>query len=190
MKPLLNKIKNCTVCAPHLSAGVRPVVQASPSSRILIIGQAPGRKVHESGVPWDDASGDQLRNWLGVDKKLFYNPDVFAFMPMGFCYPGSGKTGDLAPRKECAPLWHDAMLSEMKAVKLTVLIGLYAQQKYLGPTKQNLTEHVKAFKTYLPEFLPLPHPSPRNRHWQSKNSWFKAAVLPALATQVQSILKT
>ena len=190
MKRLLHDINRCTVCEPHLTDGVRPVVQASSGSRILIIGQAPGRKVHKSGVPWDDASGDQLRSWLGVDKELFYDPRIFAFMPMGFCFPGSGKTGDLAPRKECAPLWHEAMLSEMPSVELTLLIGLYAQQKYLGPTKQNLTEHVKAFRTYLPNFLPLPHPSPRNRHWQSKNPWFKAEVLPELESQIQSILKT
>jgi len=187
MKPLLQQINQCVVCLPHLSHGVRPVVQASRESKVLIIGQAPGRKVHASGVPWDDASGDQLRAWLGVEENEFYDEKRFALMPMGFCYPGKGTSGDLPPRKECAPKWHPALLSQMPSVQLTLLIGQYAQNHYLSNSKKTLTDNVKNFDQYLPQYLPLPHPSPRNRFWQTKNPWFNAIVVPELRQRIQSI---
>ncbi|MCB0700437.1 MAG: uracil-DNA glycosylase family protein [Chitinophagales bacterium] len=181
MKKLIAEIQACTTCAAHLPHGVRPVLQAGTKAKLIIIGQAPGRKVHDSGIPWDDASGNQLRKWLGIDKDLFYNPDVIALVPMGFCYPGKGAGGDLPPRPECAPQWHPSLLKNMKQVQLTLLIGQYAQQHYLKDNiKENLTETVRAHKEYLPKYLPLPHPSPRNRFWLSKNPWFEKEVIPIL----------
>ncbi len=188
MDLLLGKIKACTICSEHLPHGPRPVLSVSPSSRILWIGQAPGRKVHNSGIAWNDASGKELRRWLGVSDEEFYNPDLIASLPMGFCYPGTGNSGDLPPRKECAPTWHEAVLKNMKEVQLTVLIGQYAQQQYLG-RKRNLTEIVMNFESYLPQYLPLPHPSPRNRMWQRRNPWFEDAVVPYLQQKVRGILQ-
>ncbi len=190
MQSLLRKITRCTVCAVHLPHGVRPVVAASDQSRIVVIGQAPGRRVHESGIPWNDPSGDNLRNWHGVDKSVFYDPNNFALIPMGFCYPGTGKSGDLPPRPECAPLWHPPLLDRMKKVRLTLLIGQYAQARYLGErAKKNLTETVRNFSEYLPEFLPLPHPSPRNRLWLRRNPWFEAELLPVLQNIIRNTLQ-
>ncbi len=189
MQSLLSQIKNCDVCAAALVDGVRPVVQVSAASKILIIGQAPGRRVHETGIPWNDPSGDQLREWLQVDKEQFYTSDNFGIMPMGFCFPGSGKNGDLAPRKECAPLWHERLLACMQQVQLTLLIGQYAQKYYLPGTHQSVTENVRNYRVQLPEFLALPHPSPRNRIWLKNNPWFKTAVVPELRLRVRSILK-
>lgn len=181
MDQLLAHIKACTLCKEVLPFAPKPVLQASAASKILIIGQAPGLKVQQSGVPWDDASGDELRRWLGVDKQTFYNPEVFALMPMGFCYPGKGTSGDLPPRPECAPAWHHKLLSAMPNIQLTLLIGQYAQNHYLGDkTMPNLTETVKAYLNYAPNFLPLVHPSPRNRIWQKKNPWFEEKVVPYL----------
>ncbi len=188
MKGLLQRIKQCQLCQADLPHPVRPVVRASSESRILIIGQAPGRKVHETGIPWNDPSGDQLRAWLGVDKEQFYDERLFALMPMGFCYPGKGKSGDLPPRKECAPKWHQQLIKKMPNIKLTLLIGQYAQNHYLKENQKKLTENVKNFKKYLPEFFPLPHPSPRNRYWQSQNPWFKELVLPELEKLTQKVL--
>lgn len=189
MKKLLQEIRRCDICARHLEHGTNPVLQASKNSRILIIGQAPGRKVHETGVPWDDPSGNQLRQWLGVDKEYFYNPDVMALIPMGFCYPGKGASGDLPPRSECAPQWHGQLHKQMKQVQLTILIGQYAQRYYLGDKiKENLTKTVAAYEAYLPQYLPIPHPSPRNRFWLTKNPWFAAEVLPILQGHVQKII--
>tara|TARA_Y100001972_G_scaffold69855_1_gene85123 strand:+ start:4387 stop:4818 length:432 start_codon:yes stop_codon:yes gene_type:complete len=142
--------------------------------------------VHDSGVPWDDASGNELRRWLGVSKKEFYDPDFFGLIPMGFCYPGKGKSGDLPPRPECAPQWHEQLLSCMQDVKLTILIGQYAQKYYLGDRfNKSLTENVKNFRSFLPEYLPLVHPSPRNRIWQKKNPWFEEEVIPVLQEVVR-----
>lgn len=189
MKKLLTDIKNCRVCEKHLVQGCNPIISASKKSKIVIIGQAPGRKVHNSSVPWDDKSGDNLRDWLGVDKDTFYNPDSFAIVGMGFCYPGTGKSGDLPPRKECAPLWHQQLLDNMKGVELTILIGRYAQNYYLGKNaKRTLTETVEYFHEYLPEYFVLPHPSPRNNIWQAKNRWFPTEVLPSLKERVNFIL--
>lgn len=178
MHNLLTEIRSCTVCKELLPNTPRPIVQASTISKIVIIGQAPGQKVQNSGIPWDDASGNNLREWLGVSKEIFYDEKVFALIPMGFCFPGTGKSADLPPRPECAPLWHQQLLESMKEVKLTILIGQYAQKYYLKDySKKTLTETVKCFDEYLPDFLPLPHPSPRNNIWQKKNSWFKESVI-------------
>ena len=189
MDQLFQEIKNCRTCESFLEAGVNPVIAASKSSKIVIIGQAPGRKVHQSGIPWGDKSGENLRNWLSVDKETFYDAEKLALIPMGFCYPGKGKSGDLPPRRECAPLWHLRLLSQMKEVRLTLLIGTYAQQYYLGRNaRPTLTETVRNFREYLPQYLPLPHPSPRNNIWQRKNEWFGEEVLPELKHIVRSIL--
>ena len=189
MENLLAQIKNCQLCQAHLVHGVNPVVTGSKNSKILIVGQAPGRVVHETGIPWNDRSGDTLRKWLEVDRDTFYNTDLFALMPMGFCFPGSAKTGDLPPRKECAPLWHQQLLDEMPNLELTILIGLYAQKYYLAKTSQkNLTENVNHFEEYLPEYFPLPHPSGRNNIWLAKHPWFPEVVLPQLKKIVHSII--
>jgi uracil-DNA glycosylase len=188
MEKLLRQIKQCKECEHHLPLGANPIIAASTKSKILIIGQAPGKIVHTTGIPWNDKSGDNLRKWLGVDKASFYNADLIALMPMGFCYPGKSKTGDLPPRPECAPLWHAKVLALMKQVKLTLLIGQYAQNYYLNDlANQNLTDTVKTYKKYLPQFFPLPHPSPRNNIWQARNEWFIAEVVPELRKQVQRI---
>lgn len=155
----------------------------------MIVGQAPGSKVHESGIPWNDKSGDNLRSWLGVSKETFYDPDLFALVPMGFCFPGTGKSGDLPPRPECAPQWHRKLWKEMKDIKFTLLFGQYAHAYYLGNgAKPTLTETVKNYKSYLPEFFPLPHPSPRNNIWMKKNEWFGAEVLPELKAKLREHL--
>ncbi|MDN3688716.1 uracil-DNA glycosylase family protein [Cyclobacterium jeungdonense] len=189
MKELLETIKGCTLCEAHLPLGPNPVLAASRSSSVLVIGQAPGTKVHATGIPWNDASGKELRRWLGVSPELFYDPAIFGIVPMGFCYPGRGKGGDLPPRPECAPTWHPALLEKMPGIKLKLLIGQYAQRYYLGKErKKNLTETVRDFRDYLPEFFPLVHPSPRNKLWQKRNPWFEEEVVPALRNQMESIL--
>lgn len=189
MKKLLSQIHKCTLCEPHLPLGANPVLRASKNSRIVIVGQAPGIKVHRSGVPWDDASGKQLRKWLDVSPDSFYDADQFAIIPMGFCYPGKGKSGDLPPRKECAPQWHPALFEHMADVRLVLLIGMYAQKYYLaGRAKKTLTATVRSYHEYLPEYFVLPHPSPRNRFWLVKNPWFEADVLPLLKAAVADIL--
>ncbi|TXE08302.1 uracil-DNA glycosylase family protein [Gelidibacter salicanalis] len=190
MQDLHHRIKNCTLCKAHLPLGPRPVVTAHANSKIVIIGQAPGTKVHASGIPWDDASGKQLRNWLGVSNEEFYNEQNFAIVPMGFCYPGRGKGGDLPPRPECAPQWHEQLWDLMPNVKLVLLIGMYAQRYYLKKdAKKTLTETVDNFQHYLPRFFPLPHPSPRNRFWLARNPWFEMEVVPELKKSIQEILR-
>ena len=189
MKQLLAEIRDCKVCQKSLPHGPRPIITANRNSRIAIIGQAPGMKVHQSGIPWDDASGDRLRDWLGVSKDQFYNDDLMAFIPMGFCYPGKGKSGDLPPRPECAPLWHDPLLKKMPEIKLVLLIGLYSQHYYLKKeADSNLTETVRNYQKHLPFYFPLPHPSPRNRFWLIKNPWFEKEVLPELRNKVLDIV--
>jgi uracil-DNA glycosylase family 4 len=188
MKKLLTEIRACTVCTKYLPNKPRPIIQAGINAKIVIIGQAPGQKVQDSGIPWDDQSGNELRRWLGVSKKEFYDSNVFALVPMGFCYPGKGASGDLPPRPECASLWHQRLLSKMMQVQLIILIGQYAQKYYLGEElKPTLTDTVKNFKAYLPKYLPLVHPSPRNKVWQKKNPWFEAEIVPALRLVVEGI---
>ncbi|MBL4643781.1 MAG: uracil-DNA glycosylase family protein [Flavobacteriaceae bacterium] len=190
MKKLLSQIKQCTVCEPHLDLGANPVVSGSPNSKIVIIGQAPGTKVHKSGIPWDDASGKQLRKWLGVSDNTFYNENIFAIVPMGFCYPGKGTSGDKPPRKECAPLWHQQLFDKMSNIKLVILIGMYAQNQYLKDSaKRTLTETVNNYPEYLPDYFVLPHPSPRNRFWLTKNPWFEKEVVPTLTKIISEITK-
>ncbi len=189
MQKLLAEIAHCTVCAPALPHAPRPVVVADPRARLLIIGQAPGRRVHESGIPWNDPSGDRLRVWLQLDKSAFYDASRIALMPMGFCFPGTGKSGDLPPRPECAPLWHERLLTAMPAVQLTLLVGQYAQRAYLAEAaKTTLTENVRAFHDHLPRFMPLPHPSPRNLLWLKRNPWFETDLLPELRLHVARAL--
>lgn len=188
MKDLLNEIGSCTVCSSFFLHEPRPVIRVSATASLLIIGQAPGKKVHDSGIPWDDASGRNLRQWLGISDEVFYDPSKVALIPMGFCYPGKGKSGDLPPRPECAPLWHTKLLSECKSVRLTLLIGQYAQNYYLRDrAKSKLTDTVKAFDDFLPEYLPLPHPSPRNRIWMKKNEWFEIELLPKLKRHIENL---
>lgn len=189
MNSLLTEIRKCEVCLPHLLHGVNPVLAAHKNSKIAIIGQAPGTVVHKSGVPWEDRSGDRLREWLEVEKSTFYDPCYFALIPMGFCYPGKSSSGDLPPRSECAPLWHQRLFEQMNKLKLVVLIGAYAQQYYLqGKQKRNLTETVKSYSDYLPEFFVLPHPSPRNNIWIKKNPWFTDDLLPVFGQVVRRAL--
>lgn len=186
---LLDDIRRCEICTAHLPLGPRPVVQAGPRARLLIIGQAPGTRVHQSGIPWDDASGDHLRTWLGIDRDRFYDPNHVALMPMGFCYPGKGRGGDAPPRPECAPRWHSVLKQALPETTCVVLTGRYAHAYYLGPRrKKTLTETVQAFETYLPDLWALPHPSWRSKIWMKKNPWFEAEVLPALRGAVSEAL--
>jgi uracil-DNA glycosylase len=186
---LLNEIRSCTVCKNYLPNLPKPVLQAGTKSKIVIIGQAPGQKVQNSGIPWDDQSGNELRRWLGVNKEQFYNNQLFALIPMGFCYPGKGSFGDLPPRPECAPLWHRQLLSNMPEIKLIILIGQYAQSYYLKDLKKPvLTETVRSFTDYLPTYLPLVHPSPRNKIWQKRNPWFELIVVPLLRQMINEII--
>ena len=186
---LLTQVNACRLCESQLEHGVRPVLQASPEATILVAGQAPGAKVHATGIPFNDPSGDRLREWMGIDRKTFYDPQKIAILPMGFCYPGKGKSGDLPHLKICGELWQDKVFTELKSAKLIVLIGKYAQDYYLKDNiKMNLTDRVKDFKSYLPKYFVLPHPSPRNNIWQAKNEWFKHLVLPEFKDWTTSIL--
>lgn len=185
---LLDEISNCQYCTDHLPLGANPVVRAHEDAVLMIIGQAPGTRVHQTGIPWNDASGKRLREWLAIDSDTFYNPEKVAIMPMGFCYPGKGKSGDLPPRKECAPKWHDLLWKKMPNIQLTLLIGQYAQHCYLQDDYSTLTERVKHWKDSPAGFLPLPHPSPRNRLWLKKNAWFEQQVIPCLRQQVHRLI--
>jgi uracil-DNA glycosylase len=185
---LIKEVRSCTICAPHLPNGVRPVMQISPQAKILIAAQAPGRKVHKSGIPFDDASGERLRSWMGVSKDTFYDEKQIAILPMGFCYPGTGKTGDLPPRPECAPIWREKLLGQLKQLHLTLIIGQYAKAYHLPEIKLSLTDTVKSWRDYFPNAIPLPHPSPRNNIWLKKNPWFEEEVVPALRRQVKELL--
>ncbi|HVE10155.1 MAG TPA: uracil-DNA glycosylase family protein [Paraburkholderia sp.] len=190
LRSVLASARACNVCAPFLPLGPRPVLQVASQARILIVGQAPGAKVHDTGVPWNDASGKRLREWLGVTPEVFYDARHFALIPMGFCYPGRGKSGDNPPRPECAPLWMDKLLAYLRRVELTLLIGQYAQAHFLGGTrKATLTETVAAWREYEPAArIPLPHPSPRNQIWLKRNAWFEAQTVPALRARVAALL--
>ena len=189
---LHDEIKACTLCAEHLPLGPRPIVQFSSNSRILIIGQAPGTKVHASGIPWDDDSGDRLRDWIGLDKSDFYDAAKVAIMPMGLCYPGKAKGGDAPPRKECAPQWHDQILAHLPRTRLTLLVGSYAQSQYLPHTRKlSLTERVRQGEQEsdaLGPVIPLPHPSWRVRMWIGRNPWFETDIVPRLQTRVAQLV--
>lgn len=184
---LIEQVKACRHCESQLPFGPRPVIHMAKSAKLMIIGQAPGRRVHETGIPWNDPSGDRLRDWMGLDRDQFYNTQNIAIMPMGFCYPGKGKSGDLPPRKECAGLWHQKIWHLLPNIELTLVIGQYAQHHYLGDRTLSLTSRVKQWRNYLPKFLPLPHPSPRNELWLKKNRWFTQEVLPELKLQIKSL---
>lgn len=185
---LLTEVRQCTLCAPHLPLGPRPVLQARASARILIAGQAPGRKVHASGVPFSDASGDRLRDWLGMPSEVFYDPARVAIVPMGFCYPGTGKSGDLPPRPECARTWRARVLQGLPRLQLTLAIGQYALAYHWPGPAVSVTQAVQAWRTQWPAVVPLPHPSPRNNGWLRHNPWFEAELLPELRRQVAAIL--
>nr|WP_255874594.1 uracil-DNA glycosylase family protein [Microbulbifer elongatus] len=186
---LLKEVRACRLCEANLPLGPRPVVSAARSARLLIIGQAPGTRVHESGIPWNDPSGDRLRDWLQLDRDTFYDESHIAIMPMGFCYPGRGKGGDLPPRPECAPTWHQRLLEQLPNIQLTLLIGQYAQRYYLPHWYGSITENVRHYADALPHgFFPLPHPSPRNTLWLKRRPWFEEEVVPALRAQVNEIL--
>lgn len=185
---LLREIRTCDVCANSLPLGANPVIQASKEAKLLIIGQAPGVKVHETSIPWNDPSGNRLRSWLDIDKETFYNPDKIVIMPMGLCYPGKGNSGDLPPRKECAPLWHQRVLAELPNIEMTLLIGQYAQSYYLKDKPVTLTETVQQWQKWAPRFIPLPHPSPRNTLWLKKNPWFEEEVVEYIRKHVHSCI--
>ena len=189
MKQLLAKVRRCDLCASSLPLGPRPVLQASARSKILIAGQAPGKKVHLSGIPFDDPSGKRLRDWMGVNSETFYDPAHIAILPMGFCYPGTGKSGDLPPRPECAPQWREALLGAMPGIKLTLVLGQYAQTYHFDKAAKNLTELVLDWRSHWPEVVPLPHPSPRNNRWFKQNPWFEAEVLPSLRIKIAELLQ-
>lgn len=186
---LLTEVKNCQICLPDLENGIRPVLQVHPKARILIAGQAPGSKVHATGIPFDDPSGDRLRDWMGIDKDTFYNPEKIAILPMAFCYPGKGKSGDLPPRPICAETWRKTLLDTMPNIQLILVIGQYAQAWHLDKLEKNLTETVRNWKSYEKEIMPLPHPSPRNNIWLKKNEWFEKEVLPNLRLGIDEALK-
>jgi uracil-DNA glycosylase len=183
---LLAEVRACRICEDHLPAGPRPVVQIDPRARILIAGQAPGRRVHESGVPFDDPSGDRLRSWLGLERGHFYDPSLVAILPMGFCYPGTGKSGDNPPRPECAPAWRERLLGALESVRLTVVLGGWALRYHL-PGYATLTDAVVAWESHWPDVLPLPHPSPRNQAWFKRHAWFETEVLPVLRARVAEL---
>ncbi len=188
LNSLLRDIDACVVCADQLDHEPRPVVRAGTKSRIVIIGQAPGRRVHETGIPWNDPSGRTLRAWLNLSDEEFYDPNIVAIVPMGFCYPGSAKSGDKPPRPECAPLWHEQLLRHLPEDRLEVIIGMYAQKRYITDRKKTLTDTVANWSEYLPKQIVLPHPSPRNQHWLKKNPWFETETLPAVRARVDEVL--
>ena len=186
---LLREVRACTECAAHLPNPPRPVLRAARGARILIVGQAPGRRVHETGIPWNDPSGDRLRDWLQVPREVFYDESRIAIIPAAFCYPGTGSGGDLPPPAACAPLWHPRLRAALPDIRLTLLIGSYAQAYYLGAERgKTLTDTVRQYRDYLPACLPLPHPSPRNQLWLKRNPWFTDEVLPLLRQTVASLL--
>ncbi len=185
---LLHDVRACTLCADVLPHHPRPVVQLQASAKILIAGQAPGRIVHETGIPFDDKSGDRLRDWMGVSRETFYDSAKVAILPMGFCFPGTGKSGDLPPRPECAPAWREQLLAQLTQLEVTLVIGAYAQAYHIGKSGKNLTQLVKSWETYWPCLVPLPHPSPRNNIWLKRNPWFTEDLLPRLKTRISQVL--
>ncbi len=189
---LISDVRQCTLCQDSLAHGVNPVLQISRSAKIIIAGQAPGLKVHKSGIPFDDKSGERLRTWLGVDSTSFYNDEIFAILPMAFCYPGKGKSGDLAPRPECAIKWREKILEQLPHVALIIAVGGYAQNWHLADEKeQRLTDTVKHWQKYsvnsTPAVMPIPHPSPRNNIWLKKNPWFEKELIPSLQSHIRRL---
>lgn len=189
---LKQAIVRCDVCAAHLPFAPKPVFQLHPDARILIVGQAPGRKAHEAGIPFDDLSGDRLRAWLGVTRETFYDARQIALLPMGLCFPGTGKSGDLPPRPECASqvarIGRAAILQQLPNIAMTLLVGQYAIGFHLPHEKGTLTETVQRWRDYFPALLPMPHPSPRNLMWLRRNPWFEAEIIPQLHMRVQQLL--
>jgi len=187
---LVTEVRACTICEPHLPNGVRPVLQVNSDAKILIAGQAPGRRVHASGIPFDDPSGDRLRDWMGVTREQFYNPQLFAIVPMGFCYPGTGNSGDLPPRPECAATWRARLLRQLPRIETTLVIGKYAHDYHFGKSNLTVTRLVENWQQHWPRRLPLPHPSPRNNIWLKKNPWFETKVVPVIRARITHLLKT
>ena len=187
---LVTEVRACTICEPHLPNGVRPVLQVNSDAKILIAGQAPGRRVHATGIPFDDPSGDRLRDWMGVTREQFYNPQLFAIVPMGFCYPGTGNSGDLPPRPECAATWRARLLRQLPRVETTLVIGKYAHDYHFGKSNLTVTRLVENWQQHWPGHIPLPHPSPRNNIWLKKNPWFEAEVVPVMRAHIANLLKT
>ena len=188
IKLLQGKIHQCVVCAPHLPLPPRPILQIDERAKILIAGQAPGKKAHDAGIAFDDASGERLREWLGVSKATFYDASKIAILPMGFCYPGKGKSGDLPPRSECALKWRKSVLASLENIELTLVIGQYAIAYHLPNEKGNLTQTVQNWQEHWPSLIPLPHPSPRNNIWLNRNRWFESELLPRLQLRVAEVL--
>lgn len=187
---LVTEVRACTICEPHLPNGVRPVLQVNSDAKILIAGQAPGRRVHATGIPFDDPSGDRLRDWMGVTREQFYNPQLFAILPMGFCYPGTGNSGDLPPRPECAATWRARLLRQLPRIETTLVIGKYAHDYHFGKSNLTVTRLVENWQQHWPRRLPLPHPSPRNNIWLKKNPWFETKVVPVIRARITHLLKT
>jgi len=187
---LVTEVRACTICEPHLPNGVRPVLQVNSDAKILIAGQAPGRRVHATGIPFDDPSGDRLRDWMGVTREQFYNPQLFAIVPMGFCYPGTGNSGDLPPRPECAATWRARLLRQLPRIETTLVIGKYAHDYHFGKSNLTVTRLVENWQQHWPRRLPLPHPSPRNNIWLKKNPWFETKVVPVIRARITHLLKT
>lgn len=185
---LLREVRSCNLCAEHLPLGPRPVVQVDPAAKILIAAQAPGKRVHATGLPFNDPSGDRLRAWMGIGREVFYDAQQVALLPMGFCYPGTGKSGDLPPRKECAGAWRQALLEHLPNLHLTLVIGQYAHAWHLGQPRKSLTQNVQNWRYYWPRLIPLPHPSPRNNIWLWRNPWFEQELVPKLKQRVQEVL--
>ncbi len=182
------QVRACRHCEAQLPLGPNPVLRAGTGARMVIVGQAPGTRVHETGIPWNDPSGDRLRGWLELDREVFYDESRIAIVPMGFCYPGRGKSGDLPPAPDCAPLWHDKLFELMPDIELVLLVGSYAQNHYLGRSRETLTQRVQRWRDFGPRFFPLPHPSPRNTLWLRRNAWFEEQVVPALRSRVGELL--
>jgi uracil-DNA glycosylase len=186
---LLAAVRDCRACEAQLPLGPRPVLRAAETARILLVGQTPGVRVHMTGIPWDDPSGERLRRWMEVSRDVFYDESRIAIIPMGYCYPGRGKGGDMPPRRECAELWLDHLLARLSRIELTLLIGRYAQSYYLGRRrKSSLAETTKAWREYGPRYIPLPHPSPRNTPWLQRNPWFEQHLLPELRARIRALL--
>jgi len=190
LQSIANDVSQCTLCEAHLPLGPRPVIQVGASSKILIAGQAPGIRVHQSGIPFNDPSGDRLRQWMGINKDVFYDSENVSILPMGFCYPGSGKSGDLPPRVECADKWRKQLIDSLPNIELVLVIGAYAQKWHMPELKkQSLTKTVMQWDEYWPSILPMPHPSPRNNIWLKKNPWFENNVVPTLQERIKNLVR-